>query len=68
MKPQTLLPLHHKRKSNHLMVPSLGYHLDKVLMNPYLNFVDVLTIIDLPSIDTPHFDHLFNVDQLTSPY
>ena len=50
------------------MVLSLGYHLDKVLMNPYLSSVDVLTNIDQPSIIIPCFDHLFNINQLASPY
>ena len=64
----TLLSLHHHQKTYHLMVQNLGYHLNKVLMNAYLNFMDVLTNIDLPSMNAPHFDHLFNVNQLTSPY
>ena len=50
------------------MVLSPGYHLNKVLMNPYLNFVDVLTNINQLSMNNPHFDHLFNVNQLASPY
>ena len=68
MESQTLLFHHHQRKIYHLMVPSLGYHLDKVLMNPSLNFVDILININLPSMNTPHFNHLFNIDQLASPY
>ena len=68
IKSQTFLPHHHQRKTYHLMVPSLGYYLDKVLMDPYLNSMDILTNIDLPLINIPHFDHLFNVNQLTSPY
>ena len=65
MELQTLLH-HHWRKTHHLMIPSLGYHPNKVLMNPYLNFVDVLTNINLLSMNNPHFNLLFNVDQLTS--
>ena len=68
MESQTLLPLHHWRKIHHLMVLSPGYHLNKVLMNPYLNFMDVLTNINQQSMNDPCFDHLFNIDQLTFPY
>ena len=68
MESWTLLPFHHQRKIHHLMVLSPGYHLNKVLMNPYLNFMDVLTNIDQLLINDLHFDHLFNVDQLASPY
>ena len=50
------------------MVLSPGYHLNKVLMNPYLNFVDILTNINQLLMNDPHFDHLFNVDQLAFPY
>ena len=50
------------------MVLSPGYHLNKVLMNSYLNFVDVLTNINQLLMNDPRFDHLSNVDQLTSPY
>ena len=66
MESQTLLLLHHRRKTHHFMVLSPGYHLNKVLMNPYLNFMDVLTNIDQLSMNDPHFDHLSNIDQLTS--
>ena len=50
------------------MVLSPGNHQNKVLMNPYLNFVDVLTNINLLSMNNPHFNLLFNVDQLASLY
>ena len=68
MESQTLLSLHHRRKTHHLMVLSPGYHLHKVLMNPYLNFVDVLTNINQLLMNDPRFNHLSNVDQLASPY
>ena len=68
MESQTLLPFHHWRKTHHLMVLSPSYHQKKVLMNPYLNFMDALTNINLLSMKDSRFDLLFNVDQLASPY
>ena len=50
------------------MVLSPSYHQNKVLMNPYLNFMDILTNINLLSMNNPHFDLLFNDNQLASPY
>ena len=63
-----ILLLHHRRKTHHLMVLNPGYHLNKGLMNPYLNFVDVLINIDQLSMNDPRFDHLFNNDQLAFLY
>ena len=50
------------------MILSPSYHQNKVPMNLYLNFMDILTNINLLSINNTHFDLLFNIDQLTSPY
>ena len=68
MESWTLLPLHHWRKIHHLMVLSPGYHLNKVLMNPYLNFMNIFTNIDPLFMNDPYFNHPFNINQLISPY
>ena len=65
---RTLLLLHHWRKTYFLMVLSPGYHRNKMLMNSYLNFVNVLINIDPLLMNDPRFDLLFNNNQLASSY
>ena len=50
------------------MVLNPDYHQNKVLMNPYLNFMHVLININPLSMNNPHFNLLFNSNQLAFPY